>query len=161
MNWKETIESLLPEISLIREERERIIADEESERDTGRAQITAIASDLEITSLLENINQTIFGNSASIEFSQSWDIDDTTATEDTHDQIPVNFEEEDGIDYVSVILSWNEQTKGESEREIAVDIGISVNGIYLQVNEIDVRPERTAVENALIEALREEIRLII
>ena len=161
MNWKETIESLLPEIALIREERERIIADEESERDTGRAQIIALASDLEIISLLEHINSTIFGDSASIEFSQSWDIDDATATEATDGQIPVNYGEEDGIDYVSVILSWDEQTKGESEREIAVDIGISVNGIYLQVNEIDVRPERIAVENALIEALREEIRLII
>ena len=161
MNWKETIESLLPEIALIREERERIIADEESERDTGRAQITAIASDLEIMSLLENINRTIFGNSASIECSQSWNTDDATATNDSNTQIPEDYEEEDGIDYVSTILSWDEQTKGESEREIAVDIGISVNGIYLQVNEIDVRPERTAVENALVEALREEIRLII
>ena len=161
MNWKETIESLLPEIALIREERERIIADEESERDTGRAQITALASDLEIMSLLENINRTIFGNSASIEFSQSWNADDVTATNDPNAQISADYEEEDGIDYVSTILSWDEQTKGESEREIAVDIGISVNGIYLQVNEIDVRPERTAVENALVEALREEIRLII
>jgi hypothetical protein len=161
MNWKESIESLLPEIGLIREERERIIADEESERETGRAQITALTSDLGIMSLLENINSTVFGNSASIEFSQSWDTDDTTAANDTNAQIPMDNEEEYGIDYVSTILSWNEQTKGDSEREIAVDIGISVNGIYLQVNEIDVRPERIAVENALIEALREEIRLII
>jgi hypothetical protein len=155
MNWKETIESLVPELTLIREERERVIAAEALERYTSRAQITALADELEIVLLLEGINSIVFGSTASVEFSQSW------ISEGPPDEIDLDDEIEEGIDYVSAILSWDEQTNGESEREIAVDIGLSVNGIYLQVNEIDVRPERIAVENALIEALREEIRLII
>ena len=36
-----------------------------------------------------------------------------------------------------------------------------MNGIYLQINEIDIRPDRSAVETALLEAIKEELRLII
>ena len=38
-------------------------------------------------------------------------------------------------------------------------LGFAENGIYLQVNEIDIRPERGALENALVEAFKEELKV--
>jgi hypothetical protein len=52
-------------------------------------------------------------------------------------------------------LSWVEG----GEMEIAVDLGLSEGGIYLQINEIEIRPERDALEQGLIEAFRDELEL--
>ena len=43
--------------------------------------------------------------------------------------------------------------------EIAVDLGLSDDGIYLQINEIEIRPEKEALEQGLIEAFRDELDL--
>ena len=58
-------------------------------------------------------------------------------------------------DYISAELTWEE----DGEREIAVDLGIAEEGFYLQVNGIDVRIEREALEQALVEAFREELQV--
>ena len=56
---------------------------------------------------------------------------------------------------ITTILSWVEG----GEMEIAVDLGLSEGGIYLQINEIEIRPERDALEQGLIEAFRDELEL--
>ena len=63
--------------------------------------------------------------------------------------------DEEETDFVTAILSWDEQ----GEREIAVDLGLTEQGFYLQVNGADVRLERGALERALVEAFREELEL--
>ena len=62
---------------------------------------------------------------------------------------------DDDTDVVTTILSWDEG----GELEIAVDLGLSDDGIYLQINEIEIRPERPALEQGLIEAFRDELEL--
>ena len=64
-------------------------------------------------------------------------------------------EEDDNTDVITTILSWDEG----GELEIAVDLGLSDDGIYLQINEIEIRPERDALEQGLIEAFRDELEL--
>ena len=49
--------------------------------------------------------------------------------------------------------------KGNIEMEIAVDLGLSADGVYLQINEIEIRPEREALEQGLVEAFRDELEL--
>ncbi|MCS5669142.1 MAG: hypothetical protein NZ876_17350, partial [Dehalococcoidia bacterium] len=58
-------------------------------------------------------------------------------------------------DVITTILSWEEG----GEMEIAVDLGLSDEGIYLQINEIEIRPERDALEQGLIVAFRDELDL--
>jgi len=43
--------------------------------------------------------------------------------------------------------------------EIAVDLGLSSEGIYLQINEIEIRPEREAFEQGLIVAFKDELEI--
>ena len=64
-------------------------------------------------------------------------------------------DEDDGTDVITTILSWEEV----GDLEIAVDLGLSNDGIYLQINEIEIRPERVALEQGLIEAFRDELEL--
>jgi hypothetical protein len=43
--------------------------------------------------------------------------------------------------------------------EIVVDLGLSDEGTYLQINGIEIRPEREALEKGLVEAFRDELEL--
>jgi hypothetical protein len=40
-----------------------------------------------------------------------------------------------------------------------VDLGFAETGVYLQINEIEIRPEREALEQALLKAFREELQV--
>ena len=40
-----------------------------------------------------------------------------------------------------------------------MDLALAGQGPFLQVNEIDIRPEQQALEQALVEAFREELEL--
>ena len=64
-------------------------------------------------------------------------------------------DDDDDTDVITTILSWEEG----GDLEIAVDLGLSEDGIYLQINEIEIRPERGALEQGLIEAFRDELDL--
>ncbi|MCI0812029.1 MAG: hypothetical protein J4O10_10815, partial [Chloroflexi bacterium] len=64
-------------------------------------------------------------------------------------------DDDEDTDVITTILSWDEG----GEMEIAVDLGLSDDGIYLQINEIEIRPERDALEQGLIEAFRDELDL--
>ena len=52
-------------------------------------------------------------------------------------------------------MIWDEA----GEREIVVDLGLSEDGTYLQVNGVDIRMEAEALEQALVEAFRDELEL--
>ncbi|MBO54585.1 MAG: hypothetical protein CL886_02890 [Dehalococcoidia bacterium] len=154
MDWIEKITTLLPELELIRQEREKHIREETEQTNTDRDALSRVVSELEIPEMLNSLNTLALKGQGTISTESSWEIINTETDYATE-------EGEIGPDYISVILSWDEVTTGDQEREIAVDVGITTNGIYLQVNEIDIRPDRAAVEIALLEAIKEELRLII
>jgi len=102
------------------------------------------------------MNNTLLDGNGAIETIVGW----VTADDDLELEpgISMNGEEpdeDDDTDVITTILSWEEG----GDLEIAVDLGLSDDGIYLQINEIEIRPERSALEQGLIEAFRDELEL--
>ena len=147
--WRETLAELKEELAEVRAERRVRDAEEDAELQRQRAVLSDLVESLEISDLLTEMDRTLLDGGGSIETILSWE------TEDEDDpMLPYGPEEEEG-DVIALILTWVEG----GEREIAVDVGISEDGTYVQVNGVEIRPEREALEAALVEAFREELDL--
>ena len=106
--------------------------------------------------LLAEMNTTLLDGKGEIEPIIGWVSDgDDLESEQGISMNGDEPEEDDNTDVITTILSWDEG----GELEIAVDLGLSDDGIYLQINEIEIRPERNALEQGLIEAFRDELEL--
>ena len=148
MAWQDTLSELREELAAVRAERLQRASEEAAEISKQRDQITQLAASLGISDVLSEMNRTLLDGKGEIETIVSWEPeeeDNNLSQDDAEDE-----EEADGI---AAFLTWKE---GE-EREIAVDLGSAEDGIYLQVNGVDIRPEREALEAALIEAFRDEL----
>jgi hypothetical protein len=105
--------------------------------------------------LVQEVNEVLLNGDGIIQSYNSWEGPHEDISADA-ELIDLDFEDEDeDAEYVSIELTWEEN----GEREIAVDLGLSEEGLYLQINGIDVRPEREALEQALVEAFREELQV--
>jgi len=158
MAWRDTIESLQIELAGVRAERSRQAKLEEAKRDTQRRQLSEMAASLEIAQLIDDINSVLLRGTGEIESYSSWDPHEPETEREPANDLEIMHLADDAVedaDYVSTVLTWDE----DGECEIAVDLGFAENGIYLQVNEIDIRPERGALENALVEAFKEELKV--
>lgn len=155
MAWRDTLMALREELSEVRAERLRQSREEEADRQSQRQQLSEMAASLGMVQLVQEMNEVLLKGEGTIESYNSWDgpSGDVNAGAELID-LDFEDEEEDG-EYISAELAWEE----DGEREIAVDLGMSDEGIYLQVNGIDVRPERAALEQALVEAFREELQI--
>jgi len=154
MPWRDTIESLQVELAAVREERLRQAKLAEEARDSQRQQLSQMAQSLEVTGLIDDMNSVLLRGTGQIESYASWDQPEQEP-EDDMEILGLADQDEEEADYISTILTWEEN----GEREIAVDLGFAEDGIYLQVNEIDIRLERQALEQALVEAFREELQV--
>jgi hypothetical protein len=157
MTWQETLQGLKTELTDVRAQRKDRVEEEEAGRKKERDDLSFMAKNLGIDELLAEINATLLDGKGEIETIIGWADDDDVL--DLEAEISMNGEEpdDDGEDteVITTILSWDEG----GELEIAVDLGLSDDGIYLQINEIEVRPEREALEKGLIEAFRDELDL--
>ena len=147
--WRDTLAELKEELAEVRAERRVRDAEEDAELQRQRAVLSELVESLEISDLLTEMDRTLLDGGGSIETILSWE----TEGEDD-DMLPYGPEEEEG-DVIALILTWVEG----GEREIAVDVGVSEDGTYVQVNGVEIRPERAALEAALVEAFREELDL--
>ena len=147
--WRETLEELKGELAEARAERIRQDAEENAELQRQRAVLSELAESLEISDLLTEMNRTLLDGGGAIETILSWETED-----EDDDMLPYGPEEEEG-DVIALILTWIEG----GERELAVDVGVTEDGTYVQVNGVEIRPERAAMEAALVEAFREELDL--
>jgi hypothetical protein len=155
MPWRDTLQSLQSELAQVRDERLRLAREEAATRQDQRDQITNLASSLRIAELVGDMNAVLLQGKGTIETYSSWD-PPSEETDQTSDLLGLDDDgDEDDADYISSILSWEE----DGEREIAVDLGISEEGVYLQVNELEIRPEQEALEQALLAAFREELQV--
>ena len=155
MTWRDTLEGLKQELAEVRAERERRVEAEDAELQSERDDLSKMVQTLGINELLVEMNATLLDGKGNIETIVGWE------------PVPADLELDPGIgmdgdepddgdtDVVTTILSWEER----GEMEIAVDLGLSDDGIYLQINEIEIRPEREALEQGLIEAFRDELEL--
>ena len=151
MAWRETLSELKEELAQIRAERQRQAQIDDSEIQEQREELSELAKTLGIEAMLADMNQTLLDGRGGVETIVSW-----YPVEDEEDEIV--FEGDDGeeeADVIAAILTWEEG----GEREVAIDLGVTDDGTYLQVNGVDVRPELEALEPALLQAFRDELEL--
>ena len=155
MTWRETLQGLKDELTNVRAQRQRRLDEEAASLEKERDELSERAQELGIDELLAEMNITLLDGAGEIETIVGW----VSANNDLELEpgISMNGEEldDDDTDVITTILSWEEG----GDLEIAVDLGLSEDGIYLQINEIEIRPERGALEQGLIEAFRDELDL--
>ena len=157
MTWRDTLEGLKQELTEVRTQRQRRVEEEDAGLQKERDDLSRMAKDLGVDELLAEMNATLLDGRGEIETIIGWESDD--GDPDLDGVISMNGDEPDDddedTDVITTILSWEEG----GEMEIAVDLGLSGEGIYLQINEIEIRPERDALEQGLIVAFRDELDL--
>ena len=140
----------------VRAQRKRQVDEEKAGLQKERDDLSKMAQDLGVDELLAEMNTTLLDGKGEIETIIGWVADgDDLESEQGISMNGDEPEEDDNTDVITTILSWDEG----GELEIAVDLGLSDDGIYLQINEIEIRPERDALEQGLIEAFRDELEL--
>ncbi len=158
MAFRETLQSLKTELDETRVERRRQSLEEETRRQAQREELSQLAESLAIPALVSEMNQVLLEDSGKVLSYSSWDSPPESAVSSLA-VLPLGEDDDEDddadADYISAELTWEE----DGEREIAVDLGIAEEGFYLQVNGIDVRIEREALEQALVEAFREELQV--
>ena len=157
MTWRDTLEGLKQELTEVRTQRQRRVEEEDAGLQKERDDLSRMAKDLGVDELLAEMNATLLDGKGEIQTIIGWESDDGDS--DLDGVISMNGDEPDDddedTDVITTILSWEEG----GEMEIAVDLGLSDEGIYLQINEIEIRPERDALEQGLIVAFRDELDL--
>lgn len=158
MTWRETLEGLKQELTDVRAVRQRRVEEDEAGLQKERDDLSRMSQDLGVDGLLAEMNATLLEGKGEIETIVGWESSgedpDLEAGISMNGDEPEEEDDED-TDVITTILSWEEG----GEMEIAVDLGLSDEGIYLQINEIEIRPEREALEQGLIEAFRDELDL--
>jgi hypothetical protein len=158
MTWRETLEGLKQELTDVRAVRQRRVEEDEAGLQKERDDLSRMSQDLGVDGLLAEMNATLLEGKGEIETIVGWESSgedpDLEADISMNGDQPEEEDDED-TDVITTILSWEEG----GEMEIAVDLGLSDEGIYLQINEIEIRPEREALEQGLIEAFRDELDL--
>ena len=157
MTWRDTLEGLKQELIEVRTQRQRRVEEEDAGLQKERDDLSRMAKDLGVDELLAEMNATLLDGKGEIQTIIGWESD--VGDPDLDGVISMNGDEPDDdgedTDVITTILSWEEG----GEMEIAVDLGLSDEGIYLQINEIEIRPERDALEQGLIVAFRDELDL--
>jgi len=161
MTWHDTLQGLKQDLIEVRAQRQRRIEEAESGLKKERDDLSLMSKNLGVEELLAEINATLLDGKGEIETIIGWESDDDEDLDlasglkiiDVDPEGPEDDDED--TDVITTILSWDEG----GDLEIAVDLGLSNEGIYLQINEIEIRPEREALEQGLIEAFKDELEL--
>jgi hypothetical protein len=148
MAWQDSLTELKDELSETRAERRRLFEEEEADIQREREEISRMVENLGVSALLADMNSVLLDGAGEVESIVSWE-------EDEEDIVIEGEEDDEEGDAIAAILSWDEG----GEREIAIDVGASEDGAYVQVNGVDIRPEREALEIALMQAFRDELEL--
>lgn len=158
MQWRESLSALKQELERVRPVRQREAAAAEEKLSRERQSLANLAESLGISSLLSDINSRILDGQGELESIVSWEPDEDVDgdAEDGLDALDVfDDDDEDQYDAITHALSWEEF----GDREIEVELVLSEDGASILVNGVEVRPEREALEMALLEAIRDELEL--
>lgn len=148
MAWRDSLAELKEELANIRAERLSQASDEDAEIEKERVELSRLADSLGVSELLFDMNRTLLDGQGTVEKIVSWEADE-------EDEDGPMAEEEEDADVIALILTWEER----GERELAIDLGVADEGVYVQINGIEIRAEREAMEPALLQAFREELEL--
>ena len=155
MTWRETLIDLKQDLVEVRANRERRVEEAEAGLKKEREDLSLMAQNLGVEQLLIEMNSTLLDGNGEIETIVGWEADDEDDDNlgsriSIIDAVP---DDDEDADVITSILSWDEG----GVLEIVVDLGLSDEGIYLQINEIEIRPEREALEQGLIVAFKDEL----
>ena len=154
MAWRDVLGQLRDELAEVRVQRQRRAAVEDAELQEIRQGLSSLTGSLGIVEMLSQMNATLLDGQGEVETVISWEsAEDGTEGDEEEPDLVEDEEEED--DAITSLLSWEEA----GDREIAVDIAATEDGTSVQVNGVEIRPERDALEQALIEAFRDELEL--
>ena len=148
MAWRDTLIELKAELAEIRTQRQQQAKEDQAELDRQRTELTHLADTLQISQLLEEMSTSLLDGTGKVEQDISWEPVEGDDEDSDLDELDV-----EEADVISAFLIWEEG----GDRELVVDLGISDKGTYLQVNNVDIRPEREALEQALLEGFRDEL----
>ena len=155
MAWQDSLVQLKKELAKARAEQMLEAAEFEAEHQRQLQQLSDMGSALGIQALLDEMNEVLLDGKGQLDIfapghppegETEGDLDDMNLEDDVLD---------DEEDLFTAILSWEEA----GEREIAVDLGLAGGEMYLRVNGADLRTEKGALEEALLNAFREELEL--
>ena len=161
MAWRDILVELRDELAEVRARRLQRAEEAEAELGQVRQEMADLSDTLGIGQLLTDINATLLEGRGEVETIVSWDqeSDDRDSETDLDDELGNSDlgadDEDDDEEAITNILSWDE----DGDREIAVEIILDEEGVSLQVNGVEIRPEREALEQALVEAFRDELEL--
>ena len=158
--WRDNLVRLKEELADVRARRQQRVEEEDAELDREREALTRQSQDLGIIELLTEMNATLLDGRGEVENIVGWETGGIESTLEPSIVNPsiVNLDADDDLeqgDVITTVLSWEEG----GDLEMVVNLGISDDGTYLQVNGIEIRPERGALEQALVEAFRDELDL--
>lgn len=153
MAWQDDLLELKKELADVRAERRQQAAEDEAEHQRQVERLSSFASSLAISDLLAEMNNVLLDGEGEVETFAPWDTTEEDTEEEDDDLLFDDDELEEDTDTFTAILAWEE----DGEREIEVDLGITDEGFYLQVNGSGIRPERRALEQALLRAFRDEL----
>lgn len=154
MAWRDTLQGLRDDLAEMRAQRQRESQAEEEEQQAQRVELRRIAESMGLAGLLEEMNSVLLNGQGKVENISSWEEEFEEEENDSMLMLD-GLEDLDESDYISSMLTWDE----DGEREIAVDLAFGEQGIALMVNEVDIRPEQDALEQALVSAFREQLEL--
>lgn len=149
MDWRDTLVNLKADLS---EAREKLSADWQATEDdlaVQRLELVNQADAMGIDNLLSGLNTVLLDGQGTISYLKSWEEE----SDDASPGLDESMDDFDDADYVSTILNWEES----GLCEIAVDVELGEQGISVQVNEVEIRPEQEYLELALITAFKEEL----
>ena len=151
MEWMDTLVNLKSDLTDARDKLRtdwQAIADGLEEK---RLELVNQADAMDISSFLSQINTVLLEGQGTISYLQSWEEE----SDDDASGLDESMDDFDDADYVSTILTWQES----GLCEIAVDVELGEQGISVQVNEVEIRPDPESLKSALITAFKEELDL--
>ena len=154
MAWRDTLRGLRDELAEIRGQRQRERQADEAERQAQRLELARIAESLGLSSLLQEMNSVLLNGLGEVENISSWEEENEEDPDESMLMLG-DLEELEDSDYINAILTWEE----DGEREIVLDLGFGEQGMSLLVNGVDIRLEQDALEQALVEAFRQQLEL--
>jgi PAS domain-containing protein len=154
-NWHDRLLRLKQELAEVRAVRQRRTNEEEAELARERNDLSRLADGLGTAGLLADMNATLLDGRGRVETVVGWEDETVEGMIDLSSPSLDLEEDEDDSDVITSVLAWEEG----GQLEIIVDVGLTDEGTYLQVNGIEIRPERDALEQALLEAFRDELEL--
>ena len=155
MQWRDALSAFREQLVQVRAERQRQAAATDAQLQQDRQELSRLAGSLGISELLADLNNNLLEGQGDIETVVSWDSSQVSTEEDEDEPEILDNEDEEQGDAITQVLSWEEF----GDREIAVELVLVEEGTSVQVNGVEIRPERGALEQALLEAFRDELEL--